>query len=165
LPLSPEARAKFNETAAIEFFKETEGLPYGYHNFLFGWIDTEYNNLPPLVPRGFLPIVLGILEGAQPDVVDVFFNQAINHRLGTTGLGLADLTAEASRQNTTIEKLMAVVEPEGWTYTGLENDGRSYVCSAYVAALYQAAGLLTNISGPEFTPKDVYTLNVYDLNF
>jgi hypothetical protein len=62
LPLSPEARAKFNETAAIEFFKETEGLPYGYHNLAFGWIDTEFNNLPPLVPRGFLPIVLSILE-------------------------------------------------------------------------------------------------------
>lgn len=62
LPLSPEAKAKFNETAAIEFFKSTEGLPYGYHNFAFGWFDTEFDNLPPLVPRGFLPIALSILE-------------------------------------------------------------------------------------------------------
>jgi hypothetical protein len=60
---------------------------------------------------------------------------------------------------------MSVVEQEGWLYTGLQNDGRSYVCSAYVAALYQAAGLLKNVNGPEFTPKDVYTLNVFDLNF
>jgi hypothetical protein len=60
---------------------------------------------------------------------------------------------------------MAIVEPEGLIYTGLPNDGKSYVCSAYVAALYQAAGLLHNINGPEFTPRDVYTLNVFDLNF
>jgi hypothetical protein len=40
LPLSPESRAKFNVTAAVEWFKSVEGMPYGYHNFLFGWIDT-----------------------------------------------------------------------------------------------------------------------------
>ena len=33
-------RKKFNELAAIDFFFKTEGLPYGYHNFLYGWIDT-----------------------------------------------------------------------------------------------------------------------------
>ena len=36
LPLSEESRKKFNQTAAEEFFKKVEGLPYGYHNFLFG---------------------------------------------------------------------------------------------------------------------------------
>jgi len=40
MPLSPAAKAKFNEKAAQDFFFETEGVPYGYHNFLFGWIDT-----------------------------------------------------------------------------------------------------------------------------
>lgn len=62
---------------------------------------------------------------------------------------------------------MAEVEVEGWLYEGLPNDGRSYVCSAYVAAVYQAAGLFGpyKINGPEFTPKDVYTLNFFDLSF
>jgi len=65
-----------------------------------------------------------------------------------------------------LEDLMSIVEVEGWQYEGLEpRDGSSYVCSAYVAAVYQAAGLLHNISGPEFTPKDVYTLNFFDTNF
>ena len=44
LPLNAEARARFNETAAQEFFNQTEGLPYGYHNFLFGWVDTPIDN-------------------------------------------------------------------------------------------------------------------------
>lgn len=67
----------------------------------------------------------------------------------------------------TIEDVMSIVEVEGWNYTGLTNDGRSYVCSAYVAAVYQAAGLFgpNKINGPEFTPRDVYTLNFFDLNF
>jgi len=35
MPLNAAARAKFNETAAQEFFFSTEGNPYGYYNFLF----------------------------------------------------------------------------------------------------------------------------------
>ncbi len=39
------------------------------------------------------------------------------------------------------------------------------MCSSYVAALYQAAGLLSNINGPEFTPRDIYTLAIFDTNY
>jgi len=46
-------------------------------------------------------------------------------------------------------------------------DGLSYVCSAYVTALYKAAGLFGDmeINATEFTPKDVYSLNFFDLDF
>ena len=54
LPLSEESRAKFNVKKAVEFFKGAEGLPYGYHNFLFGWIDTPKDNLPPLLDSNFV---------------------------------------------------------------------------------------------------------------
>ena len=37
---------------------------------------------------------------------------------------------------------MAMPEQDGWLYTGLEpRDGEAYVCSAYVAALWKAAGM------------------------
>lgn len=72
MPLSPEARAKYNETAAQEFFNNTVGLPYGYHNFLFGWLDTAEDNLPPILPSGMLPIVFSILEDLVPETVDIF---------------------------------------------------------------------------------------------
>ena len=62
MPLSAEARAKFNESAAIEFYKKMEGLPYGYHNFLFGQFDTPTDNLPPLMPPGIVEIVLSLVE-------------------------------------------------------------------------------------------------------
>jgi hypothetical protein len=50
LSLTKEARANFNETAAQNFFFKTEGLPYGFHNFMFGWIDHEY--IAPILPLG-----------------------------------------------------------------------------------------------------------------
>lgn len=61
---------------------------------------------------------------------------------------------------------MSQTEIEGWQYYGMEpRDGRAYVCSSYVAGLYQAAGLLKNVNGPEFTPRDIYTLDVFDKNY
>jgi hypothetical protein len=50
-----------------------EGLPYGYHNFLFGWIDTPYDNLPPLLPPGLIPIAFSLLEGIAKETADLFF--------------------------------------------------------------------------------------------
>lgn len=46
-----------------------------------------------------------------------------------------------ARKNMTFGDLMAMVEKDGWEY----NDGRSYVCSAFVAGIYQAGGLLNDI--------------------
>lgn len=44
-PLSEEARANYNETAAVEFFKSVEGLDYGYMTMLWGWLDTPKGNV------------------------------------------------------------------------------------------------------------------------
>lgn len=63
---------------------------------------------------------------------------------------------------------MAVPEQDGWKYTGEEpRDGRSWVCSSYVAAFYKAAGLFGDlpINSTEFGPADVYELNFFDENF
>jgi hypothetical protein len=103
MPLSPEARARFNETAAQEFFFKTQGLPYGYHNFLFGWIDTPLDNWPPLLPAGFMPILFSVLEDFIPDTVEIFYAQALNKRLGTTGLNVKQLAGFAAKQNMTLE--------------------------------------------------------------
>jgi hypothetical protein len=165
--LSPEARAKFNETAAQEFFWSTSNLPYGYHNFLFGWIDTPDSNWPPLVPNGFLPVALDVLEKIMPKNIDILLNQALNKRLGTVGLNLEGVAAEAAKRNLTVEDLISMVEQDGWEYTGVEPvDGRSYVCSAYVAGMYKAAGLIPKeTNAVEFAPKDVYSLKIFDTNF
>jgi len=58
LPLKPEIAATYNIQKARDFFYQMEGLPYGYHNFMFGWVDTVRSNLPPLMPDEYIPIVL-----------------------------------------------------------------------------------------------------------
>ena len=70
LPLREDIRAKFDSDKAREFFFETEGLPYGFHNFLFGWIDTPKNNLPGLLPNEGMPILFSVLEHILPNNQD-----------------------------------------------------------------------------------------------
>jgi len=66
-------RAKFNEEAAQKFFFETEGVPYGYHNFLFGWIDTAEDNWPPLLPPGLISIVFSVFSRFAPTAAESFY--------------------------------------------------------------------------------------------
>lgn len=67
-----------------------------------------------------------------------------------------------AKKNMTFGELMAVVERDEWFYS----DGPSLVCSSFVAAMYKAGGLIfDSIQATEMTPKDVYTMNVYDINF
>ena len=86
LPLKDEHRAKFNRTAATEWFESVEGMPYGYHNFLFSWIDTPEDNFPPGLPPPLIVIAFEMFGDLMPSVIDTFFLQAMNHRLGTQGL-------------------------------------------------------------------------------
>jgi len=63
---------------------------------------------------------------------------------------------------------MAMPELDGWLYSGVQpRNTTSYVCSAYVAAIYKAAGLFDDmeINAAEFAPRDVYSLNFFDLNW
>ncbi|CAI2364448.1 unnamed protein product [Moneuplotes crassus] len=160
LPLKDEYRAKFNNTAALEFFESVEGMPYGYHNFLFSWIDTVDKNIPPTIPKEFLPVALEMYGEIMPKTIDTFFLQAMNFRLNTKGLNFREVVAEAALRNTTILELMAQPELDGWMYS----DGYSYVCSCFVVAVWKAAGIFGDleINAVEFTPKDVYQLNVFN---
>lgn len=46
LPLHPDIRSRFNESAAWDFARSMVGKPYGYHNMIFSWIDTIGDNYP-----------------------------------------------------------------------------------------------------------------------
>jgi hypothetical protein len=163
LPLKPELAAKFNETAAYEWFKTVEGLPYGYHNFLFSWIDTVDTSYPPLLDPDFVSVVFSILEKFVPSVVDTFLGQALNKRIGTEGLKMSQIAEEIAKRNLTFPELYAIVEKEGWVY----NDGLSYVCSCFVTAIWKAGGLFEgmDVIATEFTPRDVYQINFFDENY
>lgn len=89
----------------------------------------------------------------------------MNHRLGTKGLNVHELEIEAAKRNMSLNEVTAMPEIEGWIYEGIEpRDGLSYVCSAYVTALYKRAGIFNgmDINSPEFVPRDIYLMNIFD---
>jgi hypothetical protein len=99
LSLTEEARARFNETAVKEFFFRTEGLPYGFHNFLYGWVDSEV--MAPIVPHGGMSHAFTIFESIMPTISEIFISQSLNKRMNTKGLGMRDVVIEAAKRNLT----------------------------------------------------------------
>lgn len=96
------------------------------------------------------------------------FTEGINKRLGVDGKNISEVAAIAAEHNMSLQDVMAIVEEDGWIYNGKEpRDGLSFVCSAYVAAMYKEAGLFDDleINATEFTPKDIYTLNFFDADY
>eukprot|EP00743_Colponemidia_sp_Colp-15_P001755 GILK01001916.1.p1 GENE.GILK01001916.1~~GILK01001916.1.p1 ORF type:complete len:580 (+),score=78.82 GILK01001916.1:43-1740(+) len=162
LPLKPELRARFDNDKAEAQYKSVAGLPYGYHNFLFGWIDTPRDNYPAHLVAETALAVFALIDRLAPKVTETFINQALNFRLGTKGLNMAEIYAEMDRQKISPADLIAKVEDDSWVYS----DGPSMVCSVFVTSIYKAAGILGDIeiNATEFTPRDVYTLNIFDTN-
>jgi len=103
LPLSDEKRAQFNNTAAVEWFEKMEGYPYGYHNFLFSWIDTPEDNYPDLMPYLLMPIVFEMLDTIMHPAVNNFLLEALNHRLEMSGSSFKEIVAESSRRGMTLD--------------------------------------------------------------
>lgn len=53
----------------------------------------------------------------------------------------------AAQNNMSLLDVMAMPEIDGWEYTGIEPvDGRSWVCSAYVTAMFKAAGIFGDLT-------------------
>lgn len=165
LPLREEIRQKFDVEKAIKWFTGgIEGLNYGYHNFLFSWIDTAHENFNTnILQSETLLSVFSILEKVTKPTATTIIGEALNQRTKTKGLSIPQVTAEAARQGFSFEELLAQPEREEWKYS----DGTNYVCSCFVAAFWKAGGLFDglDILPNEFTPKDVYQLDFFDLEY
>jgi hypothetical protein len=162
VPLKASARAKFNETAVYEEFKAYEGLPYGFHNFIFGWLDTGRNNFPDKISAEFMELALKMLEDYMPDAFRSLVGQGTNRRLGVSNFNVPQLSVEAAKQGLTLTEVLAKPENDDWIYS----DGKSRVCSAFVSTLYKAAGVFSNLhfQATELTPRDIYNLDIFDKN-
>jgi len=164
LPLREEYRNKFDVDKANAWFEnEVEGLPYGYHNFIFTWIDTPRNNFPFFTTSEITEFLFSLVSKVYPKGSDLFITDALNIRLGKAGLTFQQAVAEAARQGKSVEELLAEPEPEGIKYV----DGVNYVCSCFVIAFWKHGGLFGDLdfSPNEFGPKDIYHLDIFDKNF
>ena len=162
VPLKEEIRAKFDVEKAWAEFDRLEGHTYGFSNFLFGYIDTTNENLPDWLDLIFLSITLNVLEKIIPSSISRVFYEPLNMRLGTSGLTIEGIWEEIYKRKTSMQELWAIVEQEGWLYPSGEN----YVCSSFVVKMYKSGGLFGDmpINSTEFTPKDLYELNFFDVS-
>ncbi|CAN6869675.1 unnamed protein product [Brassica oleracea] len=164
LPLHPDVRAKFNVTAAWEYARSMDGKPYGYHNLIFAWIDTVTANYPPPIDAHLVASFMTVWNKLQPEYAANMWNEALNKRLGTEGLGLPDVLVEVEKRGSSFDKLLTVPEQDDWIYS----DGKSTSCIAFILEMYKEAGLFgslaSSIQVTEFTLKDAYMLNFFENN-
>lgn len=169
-PLSESNRAKYNETAAVEWYKSVEGLDYGFQTLLWGWIDTEKENFPCLPPDfssncmqwELLELFVSLIDRAVPEIGDMIWNQGFNKRLGTSGLRTAELLQESAKQGKTPTEVMIMPESDDWLYNTTRNgeptEGRAMVCCVFVCGTWKAAGLFGELTDQfncaEFTDWD-----------
>ena len=75
----------------MDFFNDTLGLPYGFHNFLYGWVDTANDNWPPLLAKEIVPVAFKIYEDIDPTAAYNFFTEALNIRLGVENYNITEI--------------------------------------------------------------------------
>ena len=164
LPLRDEYRDKLDIDKAWSWFEnEVEGLTYGFHNFVFSWIDTKTDSFPFVTTNEFEEFFFSLLYKIYPPFFELLGKEGMNFRLNTTDLDMPQIIAEAARRGMTFEELMAIPEEEGLPY----KEGVRYTCSCFVTAFWQHGGLFGDIKvlPNEFSPRDLYTLDVFDKNF
>lgn len=161
LPLKDEYQSLFDEKQAWEWFNQLSGNDYGFHNFLYGWLDSSSENLPYFIDLDFISMALEIYQIFRPQDVNLIFIEAFNKRLGTSASNIKDIWEELYTRDMSIYELVAIVEQEGWQYS----NGLNYVCSSFVVSMYKKAGLfgVMEINSTEFTPKDLYELDFFDV--
>ncbi|CAM0902004.1 unnamed protein product [Alopecurus aequalis] len=164
LPLHPDVRAKFNESAAWEFARSMYGKPYGYHNMIFSWIDTMSENYPPPLDANLVMAAMSMWARLQPHYASNMWNEALNKRLGTEQLDLHGIITETEKRGMSFNQLLTIPEQDEWEYS----DGKSTTCVAFILAMYKAAGLFApfteSIQVTEFTIRDAYMLRIFEDN-
>ncbi|KAL4311095.1 hypothetical protein GQ457_01G005900 [Hibiscus cannabinus] len=148
LPLHPDVRAKFNETAAWD------------------WIDTIDGNYPPPLDAHVVASAMTVWSQMQPEYAANLWNEGLNKRLGTQcsrqGLNLSDILVETEKRGSSFDQLLTVPEQDDWMYS----DGKSTSCIAFILEMYKEAGLFEPIADSiqvtEFTIKDAYTLKFFE---
>eukprot|EP00760_Papus_ankaliazontas_P015604 PhM_4_TR16614/c0_g1_i1/m.40565 len=175
VPLRADLRAKFNATAAWEFFESVRGLDYGYRNLIYGWVDTVKDNYPCVPPDfsercltwDFVEVVFAYLEKVAP-AASIIFSQAWNKRMGTSELSATAIYRLAAQKGMNTSELNAIVEQDSWDYNttrfGAPAVGKSQVCCVFVCNMWKAGGVFGDLdfNCAEQTNFDDYNLDVFD---
>eukprot|EP00033_Pygsuia_biforma_P001432 GCRY01001616.1.p1 GENE.GCRY01001616.1~~GCRY01001616.1.p1 ORF type:complete len:537 (+),score=130.49 GCRY01001616.1:50-1660(+) len=158
--LHPTIRSSFNVEQAWQRFYSLNGLPYGYQTAAFAAVDTAKDGFPTWMSPEVMQLLIHMLEYWKPAGADLLVGQAFNHRLGTTNLNATECIYRAYKQKLSLADLVALPEENAYLYNGKP----SIFCSGLVTSLLQAGGAFSTleINFNEFTPRDLYQINLYD---
>jgi hypothetical protein len=130
--LHPDYAKKFNATAAQNWFYQVQGQPYGYHNFLFSFIDTANENLPRPITQSLFEVVVYAWQRIIPiDAQGSIYNmliQGLNHRLNSNCTTLECIYEIIDPKGWSLMDVAAMPEQDSWRYGG----NYSMVCSVFV---------------------------------
>lgn len=87
-----------------------EGFPYGYHNFIFGWLDVPVGNFPPALSHELAMHIFAFAEKIAPAPIVQLVGEGLNKRLGTEGLTLNQIAIEAGKRGISLPDLFSIVE-------------------------------------------------------
>ena len=95
-----------NFTKSNLFFDKVKGLPYGYNNFIYGWIDTINNNYPDNFNSNLLYVILNFLENKLDLSVYKIFSQGLNKRLNTNYKKIKEIMVHMLNRNIRFNELL-----------------------------------------------------------
>lgn len=170
LPIKPELAAQFNTTRFWSWFKTVQGMPYGYHNMLYSFMDTAdpMQNFPQPIDTNVFTWVVNTLDRLIPasqEGVSVYslFTQALNKRLGTSCQTIDCVLDALIPNGKNLGEAVAIPEQDEWMYGA----NYSMVCSVLAARAWQVGlgSALPSFEGSEQTPKDNYQMALFDPGF
>jgi len=166
-----EVLDNFDTAKAQAYIESTLGLPYGYHNFIFGFIDHVnpqgiLENLPYPATWQLFEVLFGVISGIDSAIAEKIWELALNFHGLTVGLNTAQLANHAAEKlGITFGELMAIPESDDWVYP----DGPSMVCDVYACSIFKHGGvfgaLAPNITCSEFTNSDLYDLAIFNASY
>ena len=168
---SDETQANFDSVKAQQYIEGTLGLPYGYHNFIFGFMDHVNSqgileNLPYPATWQLFEVLFGVISGFDPAIAEKIWELALNFHGHTNGLNTAQLANHAVESlGISFGELMAIPESDDWVYP----DGPSMVCDVYACSIFKHGGVFgpmgDNITCSEFTNSDLYDLAIFTSSY
>ena len=157
-PLNAAAREKYNETAALEFFRSVEGMDYGFRTLLWGWIDDAVANLPCLPPDfessclswSYFEASLAELD-RHTGLGRMIWNPGMAKRLSVSDeLRTAELYQLAAEKGLSSLDLIRMPEQDSWRYNTTRNgepyEGQDMVCDVFVCNMWKAGGLFGDVA-------------------
>jgi len=169
--LKKQYQKRLNHKKAVEFFLKSENLPYGYQNIAYAWIDTLSGNYPTPLDEHMIPTALTIFGQLSSNWLNILFLQGLNMRfqkvfgLNITCTDMTCVCKTADALNLTVQQLLTIPERDDWLYPPMGS--RAMVCSVFIMSMFKEADMFNdlNITASEFTPKDLYMLDIWDKNW